>query len=98
MRTSSRVVGGTSRVIDPAVTHGEDFQNRQFQYSTAEIETSVFEGDESTSPPRRSALEQPVRCLVVHGEIHPLAEEAPEGAQPLTEQAGLFRTVGMAGE
>ncbi len=68
----------------------------QLSYSTADIEQSVFYGSvhELTNPvvPHES-----ITLLVVNSEFFVLEEKPiPQPAIPLTEEAGLFKIVGIA--
>jgi hypothetical protein len=93
-------IAGTTQQLTHRLesTVGDDFTEVGFEYTTAEIETSVFEGEDVVSEPKQAKRQSSAKLVVVHGEFHQLTDEEPTGAQPLTHQAGLFRTVGMAAD
>lgn len=71
------------------------FVYSQLSYSTVDIEKSVF-FDEKFAPVKQEQELEKTTIVVVNGEVYELKDEPyPSPAVPLTEEAGIFRIMGL---
>lgn len=71
-----------------------DFITMQLSYSTADLQQCVFYGNESEAA-AKAAPTGKVTFVVIHGEVHPLVDAAPDLSIPFTADAGLLKMVGI---
>jgi hypothetical protein len=67
----------------------------QLSYSTADIERSVFYG-QNTHPVNVSEPVRGATLILIDGEYYLLNQGTPPPAQPLTDQSGIIRFIGAA--
>jgi len=71
----------------------DEYRSVQLSYSTADIERSLFFGDQHEEErPTPSAGE--VILLVIHGEYHQLVDEAPPASIKFDEKSSILRLAG----
>jgi len=66
----------------------------QLSFSTAELEKSIFFSPEFNANKNDMPVGNIV-MLAVHGDLYILQEASPEKSIPLTEEAGVFRIIGL---
>jgi hypothetical protein len=90
----------TPPTIAATVISNDEFVEEQLSFSTADVKRIEFYGDmgdmaEFQGTPTVSE-KRPKRFRLVDGELFPLdTEHLPANAQPLTEDAGIFRIIGL---
>lgn len=70
------------------------FVTMQLSFSTADIEQSLFFEAEH-APMRVGEPLGRATILVVHGDMFAVEDTEPKPSNPLTEESGLFRIIGL---
>lgn len=74
-----------------------DFVIQQFDYSTADIEASIFFGDSSSEAlPEMQELKGLKGIFrIVDGKLNEIIDLAPPNAAPIQKSSGLFKLAGF---
>lgn len=79
------------------ISGDSDFVSHKFDYSTADIEASIFFGDSSdeTIPEREENQDIKGTFRLIDGNLFEMVNLAPPNSIPLQKTSGLFKLAGF---